>query len=189
MTSIYLVRHAHANWEPSEERPLSDRGRAAARLLAERLGELSISAIYSSPARRAVQTVTPLAEAHGFSPVIVPDLRERELVVASGMTFETAVQAAWRDPQTAGGGGESNEAGAARGVRVLRRILSSHQHQSIVVSTHGNLLALMLNHLDPSYGHEAWRALTFPDVFRLTFQDQALLQRERVWTETTGDLT
>jgi len=32
------------------------------------------------------------------------------------------------------------------------------------VSTHGNALGLYLNHLDPSFGFEAWRALRTPDL-------------------------
>jgi len=180
-TIVYLVRHAHARWEASEERPLSDQGRAAAADLAGWFGSTPIAAIYSSPARRAIETIQPLADARGILPRIVPDLRERELVVGLGTTFEAAVEAAWRSPATGSGGTESNRAAAARGIRALQEIVSAHRDQCVVVSTHGNLLALMLNSLDSSYGYETWRALTFPDVYRLDFLEGAPTHVERVW--------
>ncbi len=64
--SAYLVRHAHAHWQTSEERPLSEEGRAGARALADCLGPTTIFAIHSSPARRAIETIEPLAEARGL---------------------------------------------------------------------------------------------------------------------------
>ena len=177
-TSVYLVRHAHAHWTPSEQRPLSEEGRAAAAALARHLAPIPVSAIYCSPARRARETIEPLAEARGIRPEIVPDLRERHLVVTPGHTFETAVETAWRNPAIGVEGTESNQA-AARGVRVLDRVLSAHEGQSVVLSTHGNLLALILNALDPAHGYQTWRALTFPDVYSLTFEERALLRVER----------
>ena len=181
MTSAYLVRHAHAHWEPSEERPLSEQGSAGARALADCMGATAVSAIYSSPARRAIETIQPLAAARGLVPEIVPDLRERALVVPSGATFESAVETAWLDPAAAADGTESNRAAAERGVGVLQRILAKHRGEPVVMSTHGNLLALILGALNSSYGYETWRALTFPDVYRLVFQGKALVDLERVW--------
>ena len=61
LTTVDLVRHAHADWTPDDERPLSARGRADASALARRLAEPAIAAIYSSPARRAMETIEPLA--------------------------------------------------------------------------------------------------------------------------------
>jgi 2,3-bisphosphoglycerate-dependent phosphoglycerate mutase len=180
MTSVYLVRHAHAHWTPSEQRPLSEEGRAAAAALARHLAPIPVSAIYCSPARRAMETIEPLAEARGIRPEIVPDLRERHLVVPPGLTFEAAVETAWREPEVGAGGSESNRAAAARGLRVLHRVLSGHEGQPVVLSTHGNLLALILNALDPAHGYETWYALTFPDVYRLAFENSTLSNVERL---------
>ena len=63
---VFLVRHAHAGnrstW-PGEDgdRPLSDRGLGQARDLVDLLGDRTIRRVSSSPARRCVQTVEPLA--------------------------------------------------------------------------------------------------------------------------------
>ena len=61
MSTLYLVRHAHAEWTPDENRPLSAQGSEDANRVANTLYVVPISAIYSSPARRARQTIAPLA--------------------------------------------------------------------------------------------------------------------------------
>ncbi|MET0555422.1 MAG: histidine phosphatase family protein [Vicinamibacteria bacterium] len=171
LTTIDLVRHAHADWTPDENRPLSSRGRADASALARRLSEPPIDAICSSPARRAIETIEPLAWACGLAPAIVDDLRERTLVVPSGASFEDAIAAAWASPDVRVGGSESNREAARRGRRVVDDVVARHAGGRVVLSTHGNLLALVLNALDPSFGLEGWRGLSFPDAWRLTFRD------------------
>ena len=68
VTSVYLVRHAHAGdrqaWSgPDERRPLSEKGWRQARGLVDLLASERIDRNVSSPALRCVQTVEPLAEA------------------------------------------------------------------------------------------------------------------------------
>jgi phosphohistidine phosphatase SixA len=58
MTRLCLVRHAHADWQPDEGRPLSARGRHDAVVLARLPAVSDTAALYSSPARRAVETIT-----------------------------------------------------------------------------------------------------------------------------------
>jgi 8-oxo-(d)GTP phosphatase len=74
---MLLVRHASAGdrraWEGDDrERPLDDRGHGQAHELVLRLAPFPIDAIYSSPAVRCVETMEPLAAAHGL------DVIERE---------------------------------------------------------------------------------------------------------------
>ena len=70
---VYLVRHAHAgkkaNWPgPDLARPLSAQGHKEALGLIDQLGPYPLGRILSSPARRCLQTVQPLASRLG-SPV------------------------------------------------------------------------------------------------------------------------
>jgi 2,3-bisphosphoglycerate-dependent phosphoglycerate mutase len=183
MTTLYLVRHAHADWNSDDERSLSERGRAGADALADLLAASPIGAIYSSPARRAVETIKPLARCLGLEPVVVPDLRERELVVAPGVAFATAVQAAWVAPATEGKGSEANDAAQARGLAAIRKIIDEQAGRHTVVATHGNLLALILNGFNAAFGFEFWRRLTFPDVYEARFENSALVNVRRIWDE------
>jgi hypothetical protein len=37
--------------------------------------------------------------------------------------------------------------------------------------------------LDPAFGYDFWRTLSFPDVYRLEFEGTALVRAERVWEQ------
>jgi phosphohistidine phosphatase SixA len=71
VVALLLVRHASAGdrdeWEGDDrERPLDKRGRKRADELVALLEPYRIEAILSSPARRCVETVEPLARARGL---------------------------------------------------------------------------------------------------------------------------
>ena len=183
MTTLYLVRHAHADWSPDDARPLSAQGRASAAVLGDLLALAPIAAIYSSPARRALETIELLARRLRLEPIVVDDLRERELVVPPGTDFGAAVQAAWLSPLTAVAGSESNAVAQSRGLAAVRTIIIEHSGLHVAVATHGNLLALILNGLKPTCGFDFWRSLTFPDVYELRFRRAALVNVRRIWDE------
>jgi phosphohistidine phosphatase SixA len=78
---LLLVRHAWAGdrdaWEGDDrDRPLDERGCKQAKELVERLRPYPIEAILSSPARRCVETVEPLARARGLEIEQRPELSE-----------------------------------------------------------------------------------------------------------------
>lgn len=184
MLTVYLVRHAHAEWTPSQARPLSTQGRAAAVLLAERLGSRPIAAIYSSPSRRAIETVAPLAARRGLTPALIDDLRERELTVPAGLTFDQAIAHLWSKPDVSFPASESNRTAQARAVNALHRVIAARPVEDVVVSTHGNLLALMLNGLDHRFDYAFWQALSFPDIYAVRLDGDTLVDLERLWNPT-----
>lgn len=69
--AIFLVRHSDPPAmlsldEILDETPLSESGQQRAKILAERLKDAGITAIYASQARRTVETAEPLAKALGL---------------------------------------------------------------------------------------------------------------------------
>ncbi|HVH25299.1 MAG TPA: histidine phosphatase family protein [Vicinamibacterales bacterium] len=183
-TTIYIVRHAHSDWTGDHNdngRPLSDAGVEAAKVLAARLASFPITAIYSSPYRRSVDTVVRLAERLNVRLELVPNLRERELPVVPAGEFHRLVENAWRSPAESVEGGESNIRAQARGLDVMRTVLERHQGQQVVLATHGNLLALIVNGLDSVSGYEFWRRLSLPDIYRLEFDAMAFVGMTRMW--------
>ncbi len=187
MVVFYVVRHAHADWTPDEQRPLSDRGLRDAVRVAEALCQFPITKIYTSPFLRACQTIAPLAlavdEAGRLSlPIkVLPDLRERRLSGKPVEDFDKAVAVTWRDFTFAHPGGESNAEAQRRVVAVVERLRQQHAGEHMVLSTHGNLLALLLRHFDPSIGFEFWRSLTMPDIYRLSISGMGGAVIRRLW--------
>ena len=181
MSTFYLVRHAHAEWTADENRPLSGRGRAHAEQVAGVLGGVPITAVYASPARRARETIAPLAARLGLPIHILPDLRERELCHGAVDDFFRAVKTTWSDPSFAHPGGESNAAAQRRVVAVLRRLQKRHPDKHVVLATHGNLLALVLQHFDARVDFAFWRSLTMPDVYALRVSVDSEVSVHRLW--------
>jgi 2,3-bisphosphoglycerate-dependent phosphoglycerate mutase len=183
VTTIFLIRHGRADWPGEGERPLSASGVRAAQAISQLPYLRPMDAIYSSPFRRSIETVTPLARNLGIDVEVLNDLRERELPVVAGTEFEAIVNDAWRFPERSPAGGESNVVAQARGLAVVRTLLGRHTGHHIAIATHGNLLALILNGVDSSYGYDFWRQLTFPDIYQLDFEDARLVSIGRVWSE------
>ena len=65
-------------------------GRRQAELVAERLAEQKIDAIYASDLRRAWETAQIIAEKSGLQVIPEPRLRELKFGVLEGLTFDEA---------------------------------------------------------------------------------------------------
>jgi phosphohistidine phosphatase SixA len=83
---LLLVRHASAgsrsDWDADDrERPLDERGIGQARRLVECLVDLPVERILTSPYRRCVETVEPLAAARGVQPELCSELGEDRQMV------------------------------------------------------------------------------------------------------------
>lgn len=167
MTTFYLVRHAHANWIPDENRPLSAQGKQDAGWVANKLRPFPITAIYSSPFRRAYQTVEPLAKRLKLPIQTLPDLRERHLADQPVEDFTAAIGAVWHDPTFAYPGGEPHITAQQRGLAVLNALRQQHATDQIVLGTHGTLMTLILQHFEPTIGYEFWQTLRMPDIYSL----------------------
>jgi 2,3-bisphosphoglycerate-dependent phosphoglycerate mutase len=160
---LVLVRHCESTGLQPEA-PLTARGFEQARALAPRLAALLPDAIVSSPFLRARQSVEPLAAARGLTIEVDARLAERNLAAEPSAEFRLAVQRSladfdWRLP-----GGESSRDAQARGRAAVRALLARDVGLT-VVATHGQLLTLILNSIDPAFGFADWEALSHPDVY------------------------
>lgn len=167
LTSFILIRHAESPWSDDDNRPLSAAGLTAAELLPERLAAFSIDAIYSSPYPRSMQTVMPLARRRGIEIREAFELRERTLGAYRYASFAEAMEASWSDFDLIHPGGESSRAAQTRVRELVDQLAHRHQSQTLVLATHGNLLALLLNAFDRRVDFEFWNSLAFPDAFEL----------------------
>jgi 2,3-bisphosphoglycerate-dependent phosphoglycerate mutase len=162
---IFLVRHAHSDYSPDEMRGLSESGRAAALRVADLLACEHVAMIVSSPYRRAVETVQPLADRLGVSIAIEDDLRERRLSAGPVEDVRAAIEATWRNFDFAHPGGESSSTAQERVSRAIGRIVEDARDRNVVIASHGNALALFLRTIDPAVGFAFWSRMSLPDVF------------------------
>ena len=54
-------------------------------------------------------------------------------------------------------------------------------HSMPLVVTHGNLIALVLQSLDHTFGYEGWKSLSNPDVFMVRGTGSGPMTFERIW--------
>jgi 2,3-bisphosphoglycerate-dependent phosphoglycerate mutase len=157
---LYLVRHGESDFGSKDFRPgargdqwdppLGERGREQARLLAGRLRAMPMpTAVYSSPLRRARETVAAFAEPAGIEVVVEDDLAEAYLGDWEGKPFEEILstdeqmlhrirnqEPIWRH------GPRVEELGPFRArVRdAVERILSAHSGGNVLVVCHGGVI-------------------------------------------------
>ncbi|MFO7265860.1 MAG: histidine phosphatase family protein [Bacillota bacterium] len=162
---LLLVRHGETDWNASEriqgwtDIPLNAAGRRQARLLAERLREEAVAAVYSSDLARALETARYLAleRPGGAVPLRVTEtLREIRYGEWEGKTRQELVQAgcgpwleAWvrGHPCPAPRGGETREEVDRRVERFLSAIFPRHEQETVIVVSHGGPLRLLLARL------------------------------------------
>ncbi|MED5017324.1 histidine phosphatase family protein [Paenibacillus chibensis] len=186
-TVLYLVRHADSQYVPGSERsrPLSEKGLEDAQNIKALLCKEPIDAFYSSPYRRAVQTVEAAAAAFGKEVILIEDLRERTLagdhVFLPGDQFYHIKKQLYDDFAYACPGGESSSEAQRRGASAILELLDRSRGQVIAVGTHGDIMTLILNFFDPAYHFEFWASTSMPDMYRLVFEGNELVQLTRCW--------
>ncbi len=163
-TTVLLVRHGEsAPAVPGNPFPLADghgdpalhpEGERQAELVAERLANESIDAIYVTTLVRTHQTAAPLAARLGLELRVEPDLREvflgdweggllRERAAANDPAFhQIFVQQRWDVIPNA----EPLEAFHARTQAGIARITAAHPDQRVAVFTHGGVIGQLLHH-------------------------------------------
>lgn len=172
---IVLVRHAQAvpagtpEWlDRDDERPLTEVGLRDADELAFELDPYFFNAVYSSPYRRSVQTVTPTAERRTLEVQLLDDLRERRLTATMRDDWPDIMARGWADPDYTVPGGETSREAQLRGMRALDLLRARHSLGGrLLAGSHGNLISLILQALEPAVDHAFHAAMPNPAVFHL----------------------
>ena len=161
---LFIVRHADALPDASEvvrggydEQALSALGRQQAAALANRLEEVSLAAIYTSPMGRAIQTAAPTAAAHHLEIQTVDGLREVALgtLAAEALAATTPEEASaqlrarLREIATIAvstglwesiPGAEPSGQLRARLTETMDRIIAAHQGERVMIVSHAGAI-------------------------------------------------
>ncbi len=182
MTTIYLIRHAQPDFSVHNdmERPLTAEGRESCRWVTSYLQKKQVHWIFSSPYRRAVDTVQPFADEMGLTIQTVYELRERGVDSAWIENFDEFVHCQWKDFEYKRKGGESLREVQDRCIQALEAILEKHRDSNIVIGSHGTAISVMLHYYDNSYGVEQFNLIRniMPFAARLTFEAKECISME-----------
>lgn len=159
---LILVRHGRTasnvgflldTAEPGAD--LDETGREQARALVERLSDYPVEAIYASTLVRTQQTASPLAEARGLSPQVLPGLREisagdDELSSDAARYIGTLIRWSEGDVAARIPGGEDAAEFFARFDGAIAQVISGGHEVAAVVS-HGAALRTWASNRVPGF--------------------------------------
>jgi broad specificity phosphatase PhoE len=149
VTIILLARHGQSDWNATRrwqghaDRPLTEKGRAQASALAERLAHIDLDAVYSSDLRRAADTARAVAVAQGLGLVQLPELREVDVGSWSGLTRDEAEErfpdgfSRWLEGFPGWDDGEDYDEMAQRVIGAVVQIALAHEDGRALVVSHG----------------------------------------------------
>ena len=158
---LHLIRHgettsnAEGRVQGHLDEPLNNRGLREAALLAERVAEMPIAALYSSTLQRALRTAQIVSQR------IEVDLQEREFLMErdvgalSGLTRDDIAKQypEWRKQRLVPNaervvpGYENDSAFYERVIPNILALIADHPHQEVAVVTHGGVIGAFCRHV------------------------------------------
>ena len=158
MTKFLLIRHALTDGVGKRLSGrtngvmLNEEGCAQAQHLALRLAGLPITAVYTSPLERAIETATPIATLLNLRPIIHHDFIEMDFGEWTNIAIEEArkqdkfqrfnlFRSYMRIP-----GGESMPEAQLRMIKALEQLGLQHKNETIAVVSHGDLIKAAVAH-------------------------------------------
>jgi len=147
MPLILLIRHGENDFVKSSKMAgriagihLNEKGRKQAEALGEALKDFPITAIYSSPLERAMETAQPIAKVRNLEIIQEPELLEADLGTWEGRSWKVLrLTKAWKVVQNAPSRfrfpeGESFAEAQLRYANALERIAKKHNKPKDIVA-------------------------------------------------------
>lgn len=180
LPSIHLVRSARTalsaegRFTGRLDPPLDGEGLTQARAAARSLADAGVSAVFTSPLRRAAQTADAIARWVGVRLEVVDELTDLDMGASTGLTMQEASSASPREfdwffrmPRAAElpGGGRMSEA-LRRTLGALEEIAARTAGGGVVVVTHELPIRLVLVKLRELEGTALWDPVIPPGSIR-----------------------
>ncbi len=176
MTELYFVRHAEPDYSNHNDmtRPLTEKGMQDRLLAVEFLKNKNICAVYSSPFKRAVDTVQPLADRLNLPVVTDADFRERRVDSVWVEDFDAFSRQQWADFDFRLTDGETLRTVEERNLAALHRLLQTHRDSAVAIGSHGTALSTIIHHYVSSFGYDSFKSIQklMPWVVRFSFEDE-----------------
>ena len=161
MPLLLLIRHGENDYVKSSKMAgripgihLNEQGRKQAQALGEALKDFPITAIYSSPLERAMETAEPIAEARKLEITQEPDLMDTNIGKWEGKSWKVlSLTKAWKIVQNAPSRfrfpeGESFAEAQLRYANALERIVKKHHRPKDIIAVifHADPIKLAISH-------------------------------------------
>lgn len=172
MTKILLLRHAQVERSKevlNSQWPLTLQGKQSAIELVDFLKSFKIDCIYSSPYRRTIETVEPIAESLSLHINIDVGLKGRKMPKSVSLNPWTFFEDSWNNNQYKIFDSESGEECANRAINTLTHIGSLNKNKCILVCSHSNLIGYFLKSIDNTLPFSWFKNMKCPALFDIDF--------------------
>lgn len=161
MTKIYFVRHSKPDFNIKDDltRPLTEEGLKICERVTEFLMDKDVDIIFSSPYKRAVDTIKDFAERSHLHINIVEDFRERKVDSGWIEDFNAFSKKQWTNFDYKMSDGESLSEVQKRNIDALHKILKENENKNIVIGTHGTALSTIINYYDKSFDYSQFERI------------------------------
>jgi probable phosphoglycerate mutase len=159
MTTIVLVRHGENDWVKKQRLAgwipgvhLNEKGHEQAQAAAERLAHLPVTAVYSSPVTRCLETAVYITQSHKLNTLELEAVGEVRYGKWEGKKIKKlAKKKRWLTVQFFPSRmqfpeGEALRAVQFRGIQALETLSQQHPDEVIVVVSHADLIKLVVAH-------------------------------------------
>lgn len=179
MTTVYFIRHAEPNYANRDDfsRELTQKGIAQSERLLDVFRGIDIDVLFSSPYKRAVDTIYPLVNSRKKNIHLKEKLCERRIGIWVD-NFDEFSQKQWQDFGFHLKNGESLHRVQQRNIAMLHEILINYPNQTIVIGTHGTALSTIIKYYQADFGYQDFHANKhkFPWIMAFEF-DSIMLKR------------
>ncbi len=179
MTKVYLVRHCQPVADENMQdgaRPLTDKGYADVPKVTEFFLQRPVDAVYCSPYKRSMDTISQYCTVSGQQLNIVQDFREVNIGRNYQGEFIDTVKHLWTDFNYQLSDGESYGNVQRRCISSLLPLLKQHEGQNVVVSMHSTAMSTIINYFKPDFAWEDYFEVLChtPYIALLTFDNHEL---------------
>lgn len=173
-TNIYFVRHAQPDVSIKDDllRPLTAKGIEDTKRVTKALKDKNVDLIFSSPFKRAIETVKNLSEAIGLEIGIIEDFRERKVTDGWIEDFKAYSRCQWENFEYKLTNGECLREVQERNINALMQILLDNPGKNAAVGTHGTALSTIINYFQNGFGYDQFWGIIdkMPYIVCLTFE-------------------
>jgi 2,3-bisphosphoglycerate-dependent phosphoglycerate mutase len=186
-TTVYFIRHAKPDISVKDDmtRPLSFEGIEKSKELIELFEEIIIDNIYSSPFKRSIQTIEPIAKDKNIKIEIIDDFRERKMSNNWIENYEEYSKKQWDDFSYKLKDGESLNEVQKRNIKELEKILLEYKGKTIIIGTHGTALSTIINYYDRTFLFNNFLEMVniMPYIIKMEFTNDKYIKREEIKKE------
>ena len=174
-TFVYFVRHAEPDFSIKDDmiRPLSEKGIVDTKKVTKVLANRRITAVYSSPYKRSVDTIKDFTENNGLEIITNHNFRERG-VGEWVDDFKAFSQKQWGDFDFKLVDGECLREVQERNISALFDVLKTNVGKNIAIAIHGTALSTIINYFSPTFGYNEFWSIADKMPYILCFEFDGL---------------